>query len=220
MTGARRRRFSRVRRKKPLSPPTPLPLLLRWPPPTEPPSTLRLRYTFQRMIILMAGFPGTGKTSLARELVRRTEGALLSKDEIRAALFLPEDIEYSVKQDDFVMDVMLQAAGFLLQTDPTRKIFLHGPTFSRRYQIDRVLKFAGELAQPWTIIECTCSEESARRRLELEPDPSHPAHNRTFALYLEVKARFESITYPKTTVSTEQSLERCIEQALAAVHPT
>ncbi|HKB99896.1 MAG TPA: AAA family ATPase [Terriglobales bacterium] len=172
------------------------------------------------MIILMAGFPGTGKTSLARELVRRTEGALLSKDEIRAALFLPEDIEYSVKQDDFVMDVMLQAAGFLLQTDPTRKIFLDGRTFSRRYQIDRVLKFAGELAQPWTIIECTCSEESARRRLELEPDPSHPAHNRTFALYLEVKARFESITYPKTTVSTEQSLERCIEQALAAVHPT
>ncbi len=118
------------------------------------------------------------------------------------------------------MEVMLEAARFLLQNNPARKIFLDGRTFSRRYQIDRVLKFAGELAQPWTIIECTCSEESARRRLELEPDPSHPAHNRTFALYLEVKARFESITYPKTTVSTEQSLERCIEQALAAVHPT
>jgi len=165
----------------------------------------------------MAGLPGTGKSTLARELARRTQGALLSKDEIRDTLFSPEDIEYSVKQDDFVMEVMLEAASFLLQETPTRKIFLDGRTFSRRYQIDRVLKFAGDFPQPWTIIECTCSEESARRRLDLEADPSHPALNRTFALYLEVKARFEPITQPKTMISTDQPLEQCIEQALAAL---
>ena len=169
------------------------------------------------MIILMAGLPGTGKTTLALKLAHRTEGALLSKDEIRAALFSPEDIEYSVKQDDFVMELMLEAAGFLLQKVPARKIFLDGRTFSRRYQIDRVLQFAGKLAQPWTIIECTCSEESARRRLDLEPEPAHPAHNRTFALYLEVKARFEPITYCKTTVTSDQPLEESIRQALVAV---
>ena len=169
------------------------------------------------MIILMAGLPGTGKTTLALKLAHHTEGALLSKDEIRAALFSPEDLEYSVEQDDFVMELMLEAAGFLLQKVPARKIFLDGRTFSRRYQIDRVLQFAGKLAQPWTIIECTCSEESARRRLDLEPDPAHPAHNRTFALYLEVKARFEPITYCKTTVTSDQPLEESIRQALAAV---
>ena len=75
------------------------------------------------MIVLMAGLPGTGKTTLARELARRTQGALLSKDEIRAALFSPEDIEYSVKQDDFVMEIMLEAARFLLQNAPLVKSF-------------------------------------------------------------------------------------------------
>jgi predicted kinase len=167
------------------------------------------------MIVLMAGLPGTGKTTLARELIQRTRGALLSKDEIRAGLFSPDDIEYSVKQDDFVMEIMLEAARFLLQTTPTRKIFLDGRTFSRGYQIDRVLKFARELALPWRIIECTCSAESARRRLD--HDPSHLARNRTFALYLEMRARFEPITCAKTVIDTDQPLEHCIEQALGTV---
>jgi predicted kinase len=163
----------------------------------------------------MAGLPGTGKTTLARELARRTEGAILGKDEIRAALFAPENIEYSVQQDDFVMEVMLQGARYLLQKAPTRKVFLDGRTFSRRYQIDRVMAFAAELGQSCRIIECICADECARVRLDVEPDPKHPAHNRSFALYLEVKARFESITHPKTVIDTDQPPPQCLEQALA-----
>jgi predicted kinase len=165
------------------------------------------------MIVLMAGLPGAGKSTLARALAERMDGVILSKDEIRAALFSAKDIEYSVGQDDFVMEVMLDAARLLLQKSPARTIFLDGRTFSRKYQIDRVLSFARDLAQPWKIIECTCSDASARRRLDAD-DPSHPARNRDFALYLEMQRQFEEIKYPKTTISTEQSLQQCIEQVL------
>jgi len=169
------------------------------------------------MIILMAGLPGTGKTTLARELAEHTGGAVLSKDEIRAAIFSPKDIEYSTTQDDSVMEVMIQEARLLLRKDPARNVFFDGRTFSRRYQIERVLAVAKELDQPFRIIECICSDETARRRLDVERDDSHPAHNRTFALHQKVKGYFEPITYPKTAVCTDEPLEQCVLQAMAAI---
>jgi predicted kinase len=169
------------------------------------------------VIIMMAGLPGTGKSTLARELANSIGGCVLGKDEIRAAIFSERDLEFSTAQDDFIMELMLQSARFLLDRNPSRKIFLDGRTFSQRYQIDRVLQFAGDLGQPWRIIECVCFDEIARRRLEEERDPAHPAKNRSFALYLEVKSRFERIEHAKTVIDTDQTLELCVKQAQAAL---
>lgn len=167
------------------------------------------------MIILMAGLPGSGKTTVARELARRTGGRVLSKDEVRHAIFSPEEIEYSSRQDDFCLQLMLETAGYLLQHDPRRKIFLDGRPFSRRYQIENVVASAASLHQPWRIIECVCSEETARKRLEAdEAAGEHPAENRDFQLYVAVRERFEEITARKIVIDTEQELEGCIRLAL------
>jgi predicted kinase len=170
------------------------------------------------MLVLMAGLPGSGKSTLARALAAPTEGVVLGKDEIRSALFPAEEIEYSTEQDDFCQRVMLETAEYLLRKNPQRFVFLDGRTFSRRYQIDRVLACAGALAQPWRILECTCSEESARQRLEEQARAEeHPAGNRDYALYLRVKAAFEPIVLPKTTIDTDQPLDECLQQSLAAL---
>lgn len=168
------------------------------------------------MIVLMAGLPGTGKSTLARELAARTSGRVLSKDEIRHAIFLPEEIEYSSAQDDYCLHVMLETAGHLLSRSPSRMIFLDGRPFSRRYQIENVLAAAASLRQPWRILECTCSDETARHRLAAGAE-AHPAGNRDYQLYLEVKSRFEAIVHPRTVIDTEQPLETCVQQALAAL---
>jgi len=170
------------------------------------------------MIILMAGLPGTGKSTLARELSLRTSGVVLGKDEIRSALFPAQEIEYSSEQDDFCQQVMLETAAYLLGKDSSRFIFLDGRTFSQRYQIDAVLQCAGNLHQPWRILECVCTQETARRRLEEQEQlQQHPAANRNYALYREVKARFEEITLMKTVIDTDLPLAACIEVALKAL---
>jgi predicted kinase len=170
------------------------------------------------MIVLMAGLPGTGKTTLARELARQTSGRVLSKDEFRHAIFLPAEIEYSSRQDDFCLHLMLQTAGYLLSRDPARIIFLDGRPFSRRYQIENVLVAASSLHQSWRILECVCSEENARKRLAADSDASsHPAGNRNFQLYADVKMRFEAITHPKIVIDTDQSIEYCVASAITAL---
>jgi predicted kinase len=165
----------------------------------------------RHMLILMAGLPGTGKSTLSRTLAAELGGTVIDKDEVRASLFSPADIEYSAPQDDFCMAVMLKVSGYLLRKDPARIVFLDGRTFSRTYQLKRATGFADAIAQPWRILECTCSESTARRRLS--NDPSHVATNRNFDLYLKVKAHFEAITFPKTVIDTDQSLRTCAETA-------
>ena len=167
------------------------------------------------MLILMAGLPGTGKSTLSCALADELGGTVLDKDKIRAAVFPAADIEYSTEQDDFCMAVMLKVAGYIFRKDPNRTVFIDGRTFSRTYQLKRATGYAEALGQAWRILECVCSEESARRRIE--QDSEHVAANRTFELYLEVKARFEEIALPKTVVDTDRPLEQSVRAAIAAL---
>ena len=167
------------------------------------------------MLILMAGLPGTGKSTLCRGLALELGGTVIDKDHVRAALFDPKDIEYSTEQDEFCMRIMLKVAGYILRKDPSRRVFLDGRTFSCQYQLKRATGYAAAIGQPWRILECVCSEQTARQRIE--SDAQHVAANRDFNLYLQIKASFEEITLPKTVIDTDQPLPQCVAIARAAL---
>ncbi len=159
----------------------------------------------------MAGLPGTGKSTLARALAGELRGVVLSKDILRAALFAPEFVEYSAEQDDFVQDLMQRTAEYLLAKHPRLTVFFDGRTFSRAYQVGRVIDLAERLNTPWRIIECVCPEEVAKHRIELAGE--HPAKNRTYELYRKVRAEFEEIARPKLIVDTGQPADTALTAA-------
>ena len=167
------------------------------------------------MLLIMAGLPGTGKSTLARAIAERTGAHVLDKDHVRAALFPAELVEYSREQDDFVLRVMLKVAGWIVKRDPRRVVVLDGRPFSKKYQLDMVINFAEWTKTPWRIVECTCSEETARQRLQQAPD--HPAADRNFELYQGVKNEWEEIAQPKLSTNTELPIDENIGRVVAYI---
>ena len=158
------------------------------------------------LIVLMAGLPGTGKSTLAKAIAQGVAGVVLDKDAVRAVLFPESLTAYTSTQDDFVIQVMLSTAEYLLRDNPELVVFLDGRPFSQKYQVDAVVSYAERIGTAWRVVECVCSEELALQRIQ-EDKGQHVAKNRDAALYQVVKDKFEVIIRPKLVVDTSAALE-------------
>jgi adenylylsulfate kinase len=169
------------------------------------------------MLIAMAGLPGTGKSTLAARLAEPLAAVVLSKDTVRAALFPPPVLDYCRAQDDLCMDAIFRAAAYTLKTFPLQPVILDARTFLRAYQVRDLLALAESVGERPRLIECTCTDELARARLEKDlAEGRHPARNRTYALYRELKATSEPLLVPRLVLDTgELSLEECVQRSLA-----
>jgi adenylylsulfate kinase len=174
------------------------------------------------VLIAMAGLPGTGKSTVAACLWRELGAVVLDKDRVRAALFPPRVLDYSAAQDDVCMTTIYQAAAAILKATPQQPVVLDGRTFLRAGQVADLLTLASSLGTPPRVIECVCDEDVARRRLEADQaSGGHPAGNRTFALYLSLKAAAEPLTVPRLVLDTgrlplEECVRRCLDYLRAA----
>ena len=167
------------------------------------------------MMILMVGLPGTGKSTLSRTLIERFGGFVIDKDIIRPALFGPTQIEYTIEQDDFCQEVMLETAAYLLKRKPRLRVFLDGRPFSREYQRAGVRAMAAKIGAALAVIECVAPEETALARIENDlKSGTHLAANRTVELYFEKRRDFERepLEGPRLTVSSDQELAMSVEQ--------
>ena len=167
------------------------------------------------LIVLMAGLPATGKSTIARRIANILPAVVLDKDIVRAALFAPTEIDYTVAQDDLCMEVLRMGARYMLERDRSKNVLIDGRPFSRAYQIEPWWNEAARLGVALKVIECVCSDQAAQSRLACAADAGdHPAKNRNYAMYLDLKSNFEPIAPPKLRLDTEQSVAECVAMAL------
>ena len=165
--------------------------------------------------VMLAGLPGTGKSTLARALADRVCGAILDKDRVREALFPGPLTDYTRVQDDLCMRAIFHAAAYLTKNARAEFIFLDGRTYSRREQIDDAVSAAEQAGAAWKILHLICTDEVAEQRLA-RVDAGNPARNRSAALYREIKARFEEIRLPHIVVDTTGGVDGLAVDAIVA----
>jgi predicted kinase len=163
-------------------------------------------------LIVMAGLPGTGKSTLARALASAIGARVLDKDLVRAELFGSDRIEYSRTQDDHCVQRIFETIDRLRPLNEERFVIFDGRTHSRREQIRALEEFVASRSLPWCLIECTCSESIAIARIERDrAAKAHVALNRTTDLYRQIASSADPIEIERLGVDTGTAT---IEEAL------
>jgi predicted kinase len=166
------------------------------------------------MLIAFAGLQATGKSTLAKKLQQHLSAILLDKDTLRDCLFA-DHVDYSAAQNDLCVNIIYQLCGYYHQKNPEAKIILDGRTYSKSYQIEALKQTATQLNTGLRILECVCSEESSKKRLEKD-GKQHLAKDRDFSLYQRIKAAADPIPEPKLLINTDLlSPEESIAKILA-----
>lgn len=155
------------------------------------------------MLILIIGFPGSGKTTLADAYSARYGALHLNSDVVRAELGLLG--QYSPEAKKKVYDALLERAREALLEG--REVVV-GTTFYKEAVREPFRRVAAECESPLFWVEVRAHESTIRQRMK-KPRADSEAD---FAIYEKIKAEYESLEEPHLVVwSDEMPLEKMTE---------
>jgi predicted kinase len=168
-------------------------------------------------LIVFAGLPGTGKSSLARAVARELRAVYLDKDTIKDCAL--------VLADKMKLDEARELAGPLsyeLLVDLARdnltlglSVVLDSPAGYSLYR-DRVKQLARSLRTDLQLIECICTDERLLRQRVESPGPDQPVYRaRDWAAYQRDREQFERLTERRLVVDTAETQALNVRKVLA-----
>lgn len=152
------------------------------------------------MLIIICGLPGTGKSTLARELAGAWNAVHISSDSIRLRLL--KERTYSEKEKQMVYERMLEEAGRLLRNGENAVL---DATFYRQALRNKAREIAGAEKSDCIMIECVLAEEKIMERMEKRKS-GRDESEATFEIYKKVKKEYEEIKEKHLVIDTEKPL--------------
>lgn len=155
------------------------------------------------MIILIGGFPGSGKTFFARRLASRLNGLWLSSDKVRKSLKATG--RYRI---DDKLRVYSELASMVEESlKKSRKTVIVDATFSHQSMRDIFISLAERLSVSARFIWVYASEEVIRERLQQPREDSEA----NYGVFEKIRKQFEPITLPFLRLeSTNESIEQML----------
>lgn len=163
------------------------------------------------MIILICGYPGVGKTTLANELAPYIDAVVLTSDKVRKELI--DKPSYTQEEKSLVYNILLLISKYL----HSAKInCILDATFNSQRSREDVKKRLNLDNDQYKIIECICAEDLTISRIQKRKDDYSDAD---LSIYRRIKENYEPIKENHITVDTSLSLKKIIpEVAKKLVH--
>ena len=108
------------------------------------------------MQIIVAGLPGTGKTTISKQVAKELNAEILRTDEIR------KNNEFSEKEKKTVYEKMLSIAEKELKKN--KNIILDATFYKKKFR-SKAKKIAERNKTENYLIEVTCSEKALKKRI-------------------------------------------------------
>jgi len=137
-------------------------------------------------LFVVCGPPGTGKTTVAREVAERFGGELIRTDVVRKDLF--SNPTYTDEEVRATYDAVFERARDVLESGGS--VVLDG-TFRHAELRERARGLSREFGAGFEIVRVECATEALKRRIEARTDDESDAE---FADHLTVEAEFDPVT--------------------------
>jgi predicted kinase len=159
-------------------------------------------------LVVFAGLPGTGKSSLARAVARELRAVYLDKDTIKDCVIAVAR-EMKIEQGSDLAGPASYELLVVLARDNLsvgRSAVLDSPAGYRQFR-EQVSDLAKARRANLKLIECICTDESLlRQRVENSGRELPPYRTRDWADYQSSRARFEGLTERRLVVDTAEPL--------------
>lgn len=175
--------------------------------------TLPAHRTIKPVLIVMVGLPGTGKSTLAREIAQALPAAVVESDWVRKTLFPAPT--HSGQESYFVHRVARAVIGRLLRrgisaiSDATNLVEFH-----REF----LYHMADQNGAGLLVVQVVAPEDVIQQRLEqrrVDRTP-HDLSDATWQVYQRMLKTQEPIRRPYITVSTESDIPEAVAKILRA----
>jgi predicted kinase len=167
-------------------------------------------------VVLLAGLPGAGKTTLARRLAPAIGGTVLNRDDMRDAVFPAEFLDYSVEQNAIATETLFEVVAYLLERPRPRYLIVDGKPFARRSEIERLREIVEQRRARLMIVHCDPAPAVIDARLSRDlANPTNVRAERNPAKAARIRQEFEPIDFPHLRLDTSGHLDDLVAQCVA-----
>jgi hypothetical protein len=152
------------------------------------------------MLIIVCGLPGTGKSTLARELAKCFSAVHLSSDLVRKEMMARPT--YRPEEKAKVYDELVERVASLLAGG---KSVIADATFYRRSLRGRLVEAAAKAGTTAHFVLCTLDEADVMDRMAAEEERG--GSDADFSVYLRIKEEFEPLKAKHATVDCSLPME-------------